>query len=158
MMTTNYDDDVDPNLDWNTERKTSYKRSLPSPWMAPPVHWTLHTLSTINMQTCRMVATMLLHCLYNQHACTWCLVGGWLLLCSTSSQTMSRKKHTAQWHRVWSNHKSTHNKHNKIHQSLSCLHFCAQIYASVDTFKIDRIWLLRALALLHWSRSVAGPK
>ena len=115
------------------QNERSYKRSLPSPWMAPPGHWTLHTLSTINMQTCRMVATMLLHCLYNQHACTWCLVGGWLLLCSTSSQKMFRKKHTAQWHRVWSNQpapqkhsQQTQRQIYKIHQTLLCPHFCAQ--------------------------------
>ena len=49
MMTTNYydkDDDVDPNLDWNTERKILQTVVAIA---VDGAAWTLDTLSTINM-------------------------------------------------------------------------------------------------------------
>ena len=119
------------------------------------------------------------HCLQST-----CKHVGWLLLCYYTVSTINMHVHGAWWEDgcyyalplarkcferntqhsgiVYDptnlHHKSTHNKHNAKFTKYIKL-YCVPISVHrVDTFKIDRIWLLRALALLHWSRSVAGPK
>ena len=162
MMTTNYhdmDDNVESNLDWNTERKISYKRSLPSPWMAPPGHWT-HCLQS----TCKHVGWLLL-CYYTVSTINMHVHGAWWEDGCYYALPLARKcfeRNTQHSGIVYDptnlHHKSTHNKHNAKFTKYIKL-YCVPISVHrVDTFKIDRIWLLRALALLHWSRSVAGPK